>query len=240
MRPSFDFSRALKASLIGHVLLAVLILFKGVLFSGSIRTYFPTLRVDLVGLPDTLKKDLQSPKQLALKKEIEKILKAKPVPPIAKEMAQDDGMKLKSTTQSKHSVEKQNRNALQRLKALAKIQNVTPPVLLKGNQISPGTSLSGDSKEASESHYYDLLRDRLQENWALPSWVARQNWQAQVQIYIDFHGKLRTLRFLKVSGNPQFDEAVKRTIQESQPFPFPPQDLKISLLTDGVLIGFPL
>ena len=36
------------------------------------------------------------------------------------------------------------------------------------------------------------------------------------------------------------DEAVKKTLTQSQPFPRPPEDLISSLLSNGILLGFPL
>ncbi|NDC79235.1 MAG: hypothetical protein EBZ67_15395 [Chitinophagia bacterium] len=37
-----------------------------------------------------------------------------------------------------------------------------------------------------------------------------------------------------------YDEAVKRTIAQSQPFPPPPDAIEQNLMTDGILVGFPL
>jgi hypothetical protein len=33
---------------------------------------------------------------------------------------------------------------------------------------------------------------------------------------------------------------VKRALNESQPFPAPPAELASAVLTDGILVGFPL
>ena len=92
-----------------------------------------------------------------------------------------------------------------------------PPI--KGNKISKGTSLSGDAKESDQANYYDQFLGRLRDNWALPVWLSRQNLSAQVQIYIDARGRLHGFRFVKLSGNAQFDDAVKQALEESAPFP---------------------
>ncbi|MEO5970692.1 MAG: TonB family protein, partial [Bdellovibrionia bacterium] len=113
-------------------------------------------------------------------------------------------------------------------------------LLVRGNKLSPGTSLSADAKEASEANYLDSLRDRLRQNWFLPAWIAKQSLNAQVLVRIDAAGILREFRMVKLSQNAQFDEAVKQALQQSQPFPPPPLELKTGLLSHGILIGFPL
>jgi len=173
-----------------------------------------------------------------------------PDPPPPKEIAKPDEMVIKPTLKSaqhQHKlVENKNKQALQRLKALAKIQGFREEptkahqIPIKGNKLSPGTSLSDDAKEGAEAHYLDALRDRLRENWNIPIWLDRQKLNATVEIRIGLSGTLQGLKFVKPSGNAQFDDAVKKTIQLSQPLPDPPQELKTSLVTNGILMGFPL
>jgi TolA protein len=137
--------------------------------------------------------------------------------------------------------EKRLKAALDRIKALSRIDRelhadnaASPPI--KGNKISKGSSTAEDAKESDDANYYDSVRSRLQENWALPVWLSRQNLSAQIEIVIDSHGRVREFRFKKSSGNTQFDDAVKKTLAESQPFPTPPSEL----LMNGILVGFPL
>jgi TonB family protein len=263
--PVDSLTKNLKWSLIGHVFLFLIVLIKSVVFSGKKIPYVPTLKVDLVALPDSLKKDITHPSNSQsnsqFNKDISKLLKQvenearkteeaakpsrsknKPLPPAEKN---------EMTTKSSHddsaskSVVQRNKRALDRLKSLSKIHSEDlphskPGLPIKGNQLSPGSSISGDAKEALVASYYDHLRDRLQENWTLPPWISRQNLAAQVQIYIDQQGRLHHIKFVKTSGNTQFDEAVKKAVQESQPFPNPPEELASSLVSDGILVGFPL
>jgi TonB family protein len=112
--------------------------------------------------------------------------------------------------------------------------------LIKGNRLSPGTSLDGSAREAAQASYYDRVRDKLVSNWALPPWLARQKHQAQVVIYIDSRGRIREYQFLKASGNEPFDAAVRKTLQDSQPFIPPPRELASALQSSGILVGFPL
>jgi TonB family protein len=246
----------LKLSAFLHFAFILFILIQGVFFPDQTIPYIPTLKVDLVGLPDVLKKDLALPNQTPTKEIIAKTVKkieqqakeAAKHPP--KEVAKKDEMVMKSKPQAlkkQESVtdtrlEKKNQRALDRLKSLAKIQEGpdVPQKLIKGNKISPGSSLSGEAKEALTANYYDLLRDRLKENWSLPIWLSRQNYRANVMVSIDPQGRLIELKFTKSSGNSQFDDAVKRAFQNSVPLPIPPQELKQTLLSHGILVGFPL
>lgn len=246
--------RTIKFSAIVHLACLAAIVIKSLVFPSKPVPYIPALRVDIVALPDVLKKDKGKVGKLAEPSRLEEALKeaeqkAKQIPAAkAQDMASPDEMVLKPKLASPSAKERQKKlkSALDRIKAIQKIaaeeERKPAPVgaLAKGNQLSRGTSLSGDAREAAEASYYDLIRDRLQDNWALPVWVARQNLSAQVQIFLDGRGNLRGFQFVKVSGNPQFDEAVKRTISQSQPFPVPPKELEQSLRMDGILVGFPL
>jgi TonB family protein len=258
----------LKWSLALHGAILLVIILRSFVFPREPKQYRPALRVDIVGLPDILKKDLSKispalpPVDSAPAEE-----PSKTTPPKSAEVekADPDDMVL----HKKESVSERNRkrleqlareekadrererkmqSALSRMKSLARIRSqvagqdksAEAGILIKGNQISKGTSLSGDAAETAELSYYDLVKSQLQQTWELPVWLSRQNLSARVEIFINGHGIVHTLRFTKPSGNPQFDEAVKRTIVQAQPFPKPPRDEADSLLVHGISLGFPL
>jgi TonB family protein len=238
--------QGLKWSLIGHILFLLLFSAQSLIFPNKIPPYIPTLRVDLVGLPDILKKDLYKikpglPAEEVLELEEEIKLSQTPVEKTSKEIGKTS-KKEAAKTHQQADVAKQNKRALDRIRAISKIQeSLSDRKIIKGNKVSPGTSLSGEAKEATEVHYFDSVRERLKQNWELPAWISRQKrFTAQVQIRIDAQGNLREFHFLKESGSPQFDEAVKRTLQESQPFPIPPNAIQASVLLHGIEVGFPL
>src|SRR5947209_2741956 len=70
-----ELSSGLKWSLIAHLLAATLIVAKSIVFPGTPKIYTPTLRVDIVGLPDLLKKDAQNVPKAPVSNEIEQALK---------------------------------------------------------------------------------------------------------------------------------------------------------------------
>lgn len=233
--------RAIVGSFIGHAAIFVFIIVKSFIFPGEPLVISPpALRVDIVGLPDLLKKDLHVIKESAppLVKEIKetkKIEKTSPMttepPPKADEMILNPK---KSAKKSKID------SALARIRALEKMNESDEPVVIKGNQVSAGTSLSGDAREKSEAGYFDLIRDSLIEHWALPPWLARQKLSAQIQIRIDPAGRVLSSKFIKNSGNETFDAAILGTLRDSQPLPRPPKELLNSLSDDGIVVGFPL
>jgi TonB family protein len=259
-----DYELGLRWSLLVHVGIIAVVLIKSLVFPNEPKLYIPSLRVDIVGLPDLLKNEKKMIPQGKSLDDIQKILEKaqrdadrlkkipppKPVkvkePPVEKAAPDEMVLKPKQVPPKNEKAEERRlKAAMDRIKALSKIDaerdnsdDDTPKSapLIKGNKISKGSSQDGDAKESNDTNYYDSVRSKLQENWALPIWLSRQNLSAQIQITIDGRGRVRDFRFVKPSGNPQFDDAVKRTLAESQPFPTPPSDL----LMNGILIGFPL
>lgn len=247
-----EINKGIKWSAIAHLALLAIIILKSLVFPGKPIVYIPSLRVDIVGLPDVLKSEKMLSKNAPtnieeMKKQLQEAetgAKNIKIPPSAKEEIKKDDMTIKPlASASEKNRQKRLKNALSRIKALAKITGEQDSAIsqpIKGNMISHGSSISGEARETGKAGYLDTLRERLQDNWALPVWVARQRLSAQVQIHINSRGRLESFKFIKLSGNSQFDDAVKKTLIESQPFPLPPPDLVGRLISDGILVGFPL
>lgn len=247
---SLDLGKGLKLSFALHGSLIAVALLNSLVFPSRPVHLAPTLRVDLVGLPDFLKKDKPKLTQLPPLEETPPPPRAEPPKPKEAEPAQKDEMVLKPKKVEKAENEKEDKNrakkmstALAKIKALAKInselEKQSAPVI-KGNRISRGASLDDDARESADVNYYDLLREHLHGNWTLPVWLSRQNLSAHVEIFLDSQGKLMSFRFVKASGNTQFDDAVKRTLQQSQPYPKPPAEVGKTVAVNGVLVRFPL
>ena len=233
-----NLSRNLKWSAIIHLAILTFVIVKSLIFPSQTERYSPALRVDIVALPDILKKDDRPIRAEKTAPE--------PTPAKAQEKeatAEPDEMVLKpkKVAKDEKSREKKIESALARIKALNKIsEEESEPQVYKGNIISKGSVRSGDAKESAEPSYYDGVLERLKIHWALPVWLSRQNLSAQVMIFIDGKGLVRSLKFVKSSGNDQFDQNVRQTIQNSQPFDPPPIDMRVDLLSNGILLGFPL
>lgn len=260
----FSLSRTVKWSMIAHGAAATLLILKTLVFPSEPPEYTPALRVDVVGLPDILKKDLHKVRSRKSKGDAEKTEAARPAEP-KKPDPDVIALKKKKEAEARKRAEEKRRaelrekreeerrrkkikSALSRIKALDRIDKVrdggaekaADSQVIKGNQVSRGSTLTGDAKETAETSYLDTLREQVKSNWALPVWLARQNHSAQLKIFLDSSGRVHRMRFTKPSGNRQFDDAVRQAVEDSQPFPEPPDDLKTTLLIRGVTLGFPL
>jgi len=136
-------------------------------------------------------------------------------------------------------------SALARIRSIEKLkpqaeseeENETIGAIVKGNKVSPGTSLSGEAKEAAEVSYFERVRDRVSEHWSLPPWLARQELSAQMLIQIDKQGRITRQKLVKSSGNPRFDEAITRALNTAQPLPTPPPALPAYVAPNGILVA---
>ncbi len=251
--------RAFTWSLIVHGALLFFFLLKSLVFPGNPVMIAPALRVDVVGLPDLLKKDLSRVSKTLPNDLQEKLVEAakdakkiQPVPAPEAVAAKPDEMVMNpKKVEKKPEVDtkekaKKLQSALARIRALERLkdsdetESKEDAVVIKGNQVSKGTSLSGAARENAQAGYYDQIREGLAQFWTLPPWLSRQKLSAQVQIRVGPSGRVLSTNFVRPSGNAQFDEAILSAIRESQPLPRPPKELLDSLASDGVIVGFPL
>ncbi|WII70581.1 TonB family protein [Bdellovibrio sp. 22V] len=173
--------------------------------------------------------------------------KPEPVKPVAKK---DDGINIEK-------VKSKQQSAIEKLKAMAALEKIkedvaaekkkTPPgngksanggQVVKGNVLSPGTSLTGLTKLQHDSYAADLDR-HIKQSWALPEWLAKRDFKAQAKVFIDSRGNILGRKIVKSSGNPSYDEEVLATIDRAAPYPAPPEKFLAIVSVDGILIGFP-
>lgn len=204
------------------------------------KVYIPSLRVDLVALPDLKKNELQDltpPSESAAPPDTSEAKKIE-VP------SETDGdfslQKKKDKSKKEKEAQERLKNALARIKALEKIKAMSgAPV--KGNAISKGSSVSGDAKTSLETTYFDVVLERVRTYWELPKYLQEQaQLSAQVTIFIDRKGLVTRTVISQSSGNAAFDNEVKRTLQSAAPFPEPPIAILPDLAQEGILLGFPL
>ncbi|MFM6928096.1 MAG: TonB family protein [Bdellovibrio sp.] len=200
-------------------------------------------------LPD---KEPTKPEEKVVEKKPEPVKqpKAEPVKVPPKTAKKDDGVNLEK-------VKHQQQSAIDKLKAMAALEKIkedvannkpkTPPGTgkattgsqqIKGNVLSPGSSLTGLTKLQHDNYMSDL-DTHIKQKWSLPEWLAKRDLKAQVRLYIDARGNILGRKIVKSSGNPSYDEQVLETIDQSAPFPAPPEKFSDILGVDGVVIGFP-
>lgn len=227
-------SRAIKVSIIIHVSLLVFLILKSIVAPSEVNTkeYIPSLRVDLVALPDQKTTDQVTP--------------AMPVPAEAEEPVKEVKKEVVKTApeekgdyslNKKKNKKERMKSALDRIKALEKIKEGEP---IRGNKVMKGSSSKGVATENVQTTYIDVVLDKVRNEWELPQWLKDKGLTAKVLIKIDRRGMITSTRFLKTSGNEQFDAAVKRTLQASVPFPAPPLSILADMSGDGIVFGFPI
>lgn len=115
-------------------------------------------------------------------------------------------------------------------------------LIIEGNKISKGTSVKGRYQaDVAEFDQYVLnLPNIVRPFWKLPSFLKENALKARVIIYINSEGRVIHYRFVEKSSNEEFDSRVLKSIQQSQPFPVPGEEIRDRLISEGVILGFPL
>ena len=252
-RSEDSLSRAIRISIALHVLLLLALFLKELVIPSepTMKEYLPSLKVDLVALPDQKASEVTTPVQPSAPEETkqpEEVKKpeekSEPVKETAKEETADYSLKKKQPKTKAEKAEAKReesrermKNALARIKALEKIR---AGELIKGNKVMTGSSAKGVAVESAETVYQDIVRERISSEWELPLWLQGKNLSAKVLIRIDRRGTISILRFIRTSGNAQFDAAVKHTLQSASPLPPPPISILPSVSQDGIVLGFPI
>lgn len=254
--------RGLGVSFALHAFIFSVFTLKAVFFTPESIDFTQAVRVDIVGLPDKIEPQALPPpaaeqakpalpeKETPTKKIPEKVVAQKPEPIKAPPSKTDDAISLEK-------VKSKQQNALEKLKAMAALDKIkeeaaaekakSPPgtgksdvgaTKIRGNILSPGTSITGLAKLQHDSYAADL-DNHIKQNWSLPEWLAKRDLKAQARLFIDSRGNILGRKIVKSSGNPSYDEEVLATIDRSAPFPAPPEKFLAIVSVDGILIGFP-
>jgi outer membrane biosynthesis protein TonB len=241
------FWRGFRHSAIAHGALVVTGIIMSFVVPHEPIKFLPSIRVDLVGLPDFKKSDMNkiAPDDMtdlnkklsdagkSAKKLLQEAKKA-PAPPEESDMT----LKKEKPANKKDEL----KSAIDRIKALEDIESQVkkgskekPKAVLKGNALSKGNSVTGE-QAADTNMYIGKLQGRLRDNWNLPVWLTKQDLNAKVVIFLDRGGYVSHTVLAKSSGNQQFDDYCLKTIRMAQPFGPPPSDI----LDGGITLGFPL
>jgi len=76
--------------------------------------------------------------------------------------------------------------------------------------------------------YFRRLEERVRSSWVLPAALVRDaaNLVVEVRIVIERDGRVSEERIERGSGNPYFDDSVRRAIRKASPLPIPPEQLR--------------
>jgi len=236
------FKKMVFISAILHVTVILMMTVKTLLFPSQPIDLDQAIRVDIVALPDKMNledlprkpeppteqesKDLPKPEKkkvefppptkvdLHAKKQQQK-----------KEMA-DAMSKIRELEQQE--AERQRKERLARARA----------ALIKGNQISAGTSLKGIQK-AQFDDYVSQIHEHIQKFWDLPEWLRNDSLKAVVVVKLNESGIVLKRVIEKSSGDPRFDAYVLRVVDNASPFPRPPEKFIDLVRYSGIALGFP-
>lgn len=231
MHESNNFKKCLTTSLGVHAFAAFLIALSGLLFHHTPVKLLPSIRVDLVGLPDLTKREeqlapvaqhFQKKAQIqeakSMKAPLSKTIKLKKIKPNKKSKSSSDLLK----------------NAIERIRAVEKIEESMKK--MKGNAISASSNTGLLVGNTTPTEYASQMQSKLKSNWNLPVWLAKQKLAATAEVFLDHNGAVRNAIISKSSSNLQFDDYVLKTIERSQPFGPPPKEW----IGVGIELGFPL
>lgn len=255
------FSRNVAISLALHLGVVLLIFFRAVMVPTDTIDLRDSIRVDIVALPKKMDPSVQpgpppatvetpskvqEPEKI---KELPKKVETTPVKTVAPTVAKPEATKKSLEKTQSHAIDKiKAMSALDKIKqdlakekaaaaaAKAKAESKTQPVA--GNQVNAGNSPTG-LERIDYDRYMSELKGKVFEQFNLPPWLQELDLKAQILILIDERGYVikRTLRVS--SGNEIFDAKALEAIDNSSPFPPPPQRLKGLLATSGITFRFP-
>lgn len=241
-----------------HLGLLALLTLKAVFYPNEPMQLERAIRVDMVGLPE--KQAKLPPRATAPSVETKTETKPpkpepiQPPPPKPEKVALPDKTAHPPKPQTDKidlsQAKRKQDSALKRLEALRKLEEESAATKaaataaaqrsapVKGNVISPGSSLTGVAKLENESYLTDL-DEHVKQHWHLPNFLANANLNATIELFIDERGGIIRKNLVKSSGNPIYDQTVLAAIEKAAPFPPPPPKLVNIFAVDGVRLGFP-
>lgn len=226
------------------------------------KPFFPTVKVDLVGLPELRPYEVKStvpitPAIIEEKREQpQKIIKPEPKPEekvlhlekpkketkkdeSEKKVVEDERLK-KIVDDAEKKQKKRDEEELDKaVVEIAKLKHDEQKVeetLRKGNIISKGTGTSGESGEDIDP-YKIYLSETIKSKWS-PPLPLRSDLKSRFQIFINPTGEITNLKMLISSGNEQYDKSLEEAIKRSNPVSSPPKSLQRELEDEGVIIDF--
>lgn len=234
-----NFSQNLGLSLLAHALIVAAFSIKFVFFPTEPLIFESAVRVDMVGLPEKTQ-HLPPPMEPDSTKPVEKQAEKTP-PPKPEEKAinlnktKDNQKKALDKIKAESAIEKLKREMAEKEKAS---QKPTTPQPVRGNILSPGTSLTGLNKIQSEQ-YLGTIDQHIKQHWSIPEFMLNRDYKARIKIQIDENGYVISKTIVRSSGNIEYDNFAIETIQKSSPLPPPPEKFRDIVRYDGVVVGFP-
>lgn len=202
---------------------------------GEVR-YMPTVRVDLVALPDKTYREIKETTE-----EIRKIEDA------VRDLKKENGeltlrQKEELKWQEKIKLKRGAKSAIERLKALQalekRLKTAKKEAERKGNVVSAGASLPSAGKEMVLDAYRSQVVEKVKLRWALPPWLRKQSdLSGEIVLFLNPDGGIIRTEIV-TSGVQEFDSYMNQALEEALPFPSVPEELRREARYDGISITF--
>lgn len=202
---------------------------------GEVR-YAPTIRVDLVALPDKPYREMKE-----MSEEIRKAQDA--IQEIKKQkgeltLQQKDELKWQQSIKLKREA----RSAIERLRALQAIEkrlkSAKKESERKGNVVTAGASLPSMASEKVLDEYRSQVVEKIKLRWALPPYLRKQSeLSGEIVLFLNPDGGI-IRREIVTSGVQEFDSYMNQALEEALPFPSVPEELRRAVRYDGISVTF--
>ncbi len=117
--------------------------------------------------------------------------------------------------------------AKKKIESLARLRKSVGISVAKGVTGAARIQTAGASGSAG-SDYISLIGTRIHQQWLFPE-TADKDLLAVINIKISTNGSVTIIGWEKKSGNPLFDRAALRAINNAAPLPPPPREMEIGV-----------
>ena len=198
-----------------------------------------SINVDVVGMPNVLKKDLALLNQQ--KEEVTHVIKHdEMVLPNSKKTAAEKKnalAQLKDNLQTESTYLKKIK-IIKGIKQSIGIGKITDKVEKPGIGSGTGSGVGNSTDNIPSNPYFNTMKDMIKSYWKVPGWVNLNGLNTLILVKVNSSGDIYEIEVTKQSGNPTFDNLAYNAVKNASPFPTPPISLK-DTLQDGVILSFP-
>ena len=205
-----------------------------VLISGGIGNAEP-INIDVVGLPNVLKKDLpllnKTVAEAKTPKKEEMVVPDKKAEKNNKKIAEK---KSNLIAKVKESVEEEQ-NYLTKIKI---IKGLKEQKGIAGGTSTASTGIAVSSDAVPASPYFQTIKEYVRNYWKIPNWINAEGLNTLITLKVAEDGSISDLTVSKASGNAEFDDLAFNSVKNAAPFPPPPISVR-ETLESGVILSFP-
>lgn len=241
MKNRSGFKKFLIVSLGVHAAFFIISLAKVTFLPKQTITIEPTMRVDVIALPDKIEKApvLKKPEEKPKKK----IEKNPPKKEVKKPKAKPEKIPAPKKPEPKKQKPKIEEPKKPEPPSEEPTEGTTEPAeepvpIIKGNVLSKGTQLEGLVKLDFDD-YFDTITKAINSNWNLPEWLSEEDLRATAVIKINPDGSIASKAIKESSGNDIFDNSVLKAFDTIGRLPEPPERIKSLINAYGISLGFP-